>query len=189
MYHYKYHIRINNIIQELVTALHGLVIQYEREFQIAALRSSDGDGRPTNLSTSLAPGGWINVFIDPTSEDNNVERNQLLFPNNKSGSVFSNGQTSSISGGSYSSDGESSDGDDTVPRLGPHTQSYAPPPPPLPVRRFHDTSSNRNIYTQIWRSLQLICSDPCPSVALKAGQIIQSVHDKVNHLLERERVQ
>ena len=160
------------------------MVQYEREFQIAALRCSDVDGS-MNLSTSLAPGGWINVFIDPANEDNTkpAERGSTHFlsPNNKLGSVLSNGDSANSGGGSYSSDGEFSEGESDVPRPGPHTQTFAPPP----VRRFHDisVSTSRSIYIQIWRCLQTACSDPSPQIALKAGLTIQSVHDKVTYIV------
>jgi regulator-associated protein of mTOR len=170
---------INNgspiVRMELVTALHGLVIQYDREFQIAALKCSDGDALvQANLCTSLAPGGWINVFIDDEAaslgstpaSDNRPAANKRspLASGGTSNSVVSNGD--SATSGSYSSEEESGNDD--------HTH---------PVRRFHDISSNRSVYAQIWRALQMICSDPCPSIAIKAGSIIKSVHDKVSSIM------
>lgn len=134
---------------------------------------------PSNLSTSLTPGGWINVFLDPYSEEG--EKKVGVSPGRQSsytsGSVLSNGD-SLTGGGSYSSSSDSSGGEDrtdTVPRPGPGTQFFGPS-----VVRYHDTSSSRGIYLQIWRGLQLICADPCPKVAFKAGSIIQGVHDKVS---------
>ena len=162
-----------SLLQELITALHGLILQYEREFQIAALRSSDSDSSlvPSNLSTSLTPGGWINVFIDPSSSSSTdtEKRSDHLSPMKRSPVALSNG---SVNSESYSSGEE----EESPPRPGPRTQSFAPPPS---IIRYHDNSSSSGLYAQIWRGVQSICSDPCPKVALKAGSIIQCVHDKV----------
>ena len=163
-----------SLLQELITALHGLILQYEREFQIAALRSSDSDSSlvPSNLSTSLTPGGWINVFIDPSSSSSSTDaekRSDHLSPMKRSPVALSNG---SVNSESYSSGEE----EESPPRPGPRTQSFAPPPS---IIRYHDNSSSSGLYAQIWRGVQSICSDPCPKVALKAGSIIQCVHDKV----------
>ena len=162
-----------SLLQELITALHGLILQYEREFQIAALRSSDSDSSltPSNLSTSLTPGGWINVFIDPSSSSSTdaEKRSDHLSPMKRSPVALSNG---SVNSESYSSGDE----EESPPRPGPRTQSFAPPPS---IIRYHDNSSSSGLYAQIWRGVQSICSDPCPKVALKAGSIIQCVHDKV----------
>lgn len=161
-----------------------MVLQYEREFQIAALRSSDTDPlAPSNLSTSLAPGGWINVFIEqpsnsglsPSNESTGGGDNKSLFSPFKKRSPQA--PTSYISNGTNTTNSDSySSGEDEESLLRSGPQSFAPPS----VVHYHDMGpSSRSVYSQVWRGIQSICSDPCPTVALKAGSIIQGVHDKV----------
>ena len=52
--------------QELVTAICGLVFYYEKQFQLAALRT-ESDRTSANLSTSVTPSGWIHVSIEEQS--------------------------------------------------------------------------------------------------------------------------
>ena len=45
--------------------------------------------------------------------------------------------------------------------------------------RLHDSVAARGVYLQVWRVLLFLASDPSSNVALRAGSLIQSVHDKV----------
>lgn len=154
-----------------------MVLQYEREFQIAALKCTEND-RMANLSTSMTPGGWINVVID-----NEESTDRGTYGSNGSGQ-YNGGELPSFS--SYDSSSDSSETEDRVfdspgmPKKVSGTQSYGPP-----VAHYHDTLSNKNVYSQIWRGLQLLTTDPDPGVASKADAIINSVHDKVRDCSSR----
>ena len=43
----------------------------------------------------------------------------------------------------------------------------------------HASSRNRSVYSQVWKGLIFLATDPCPEVANLAQQIIYNVHDKV----------
>lgn len=161
--------------RELVAAFHGIIQQYEREFQIAALRCSENERMvPSNLSTSLTPGGWINVFIDAT-QDNDARHNGVSGRSPQNGDLI-NGE--GFVGSYYGSSSDSSETEDKVfdtpPKVGPGSQSFG-----VPVARYHDTLSTRSLYAQIWRGIQILASDPCPFVSQQAENIIQTVHDKI----------
>ena len=144
-----------------------MVQQYEREFQIAALKSFENDRMvSSNLSTSMTPGGWINVVIDPEGSADKTGYNS-------SGNGQYNGGSGNLpSLNSYDSGSDSSETDVfESPKKGSGTQP--------PVAHYHDTLSNKHVYSQTWRGLQLLATDPDPSIAAKADAIINSVHDKV----------
>ena len=86
-----------------------MVQQYEREFQIAALKSSENDRMvSSNLSTSMTPGGWINVVIDPEGSTDKTGYNS-----NGSGQ-YNGGGGNPHSLNSYDSNSDSSETDDKV---------------------------------------------------------------------------
>ena len=151
----------------MITALHGITLQYDREFQIAALRGADNERMvPSNLSTSLTPGGWINVFIDVPQEDEPTGR-----------PVEGNGSTLLSNGEGYISTfyGSSGESDATPPKGSGFCSS--------PVVRYHDTLSSRSVYSQIWRAVQILSADPCPVVSQRAQNIIHVVLDKVINII------
>lgn len=117
-----------DILQEVVAALHGVILQHEYQFQMAALRTSDSD--LPNLSTSITPTGWINIHHvenpgshDPGSSSKiNGYSGSSNTPANKNvnrASAFS-AMTTSYS----SSSGESIL--DSLPRKGTTTQTFVP---------------------------------------------------------------
>ena len=58
--------------QELITALHGIILQYERQFQLAALRYTETEYLG-GLTTSVTSTGWIHVQIDAPNEGQKEE--------------------------------------------------------------------------------------------------------------------
>ena len=161
--------------QELIATIHGITEQYDREFQIAALRGADNERMvPSNLSTSLTPGGWINVFIDaPQDEEVRGIRTGNGHGSQGSSALLSNGE--GYVSAFYGSSGDSSGTDGTPPKGGAGSL-----PSSSPVARFHDTLSSRSVYAQIWRGIQVLALDPCPSVAQRSESIIQTVLGKVS---------
>ena len=75
--------------QELVVALHGLILLYEKQFQIAALRTAESDRMASNLSTSVTPTGWIHVSIEPPEVETSFDEGDDNSPSASSGSQTS----------------------------------------------------------------------------------------------------
>ena len=147
-------------LQEVVAALHSVILQHEYQFQMAALRTSDTD--LPNLSTSITPTGWINIHRvespgphDPASGKINGYNASANSPSSKNISVSN--RTSGLGGltTSYSSSsGESVL--DSLPRKGNSTQTFVPPPGRVP----HSSGSSmsalpssipRSTYSNIWK--------------------------------------
>lgn len=159
--------------QELVAALHSLIQLYEKQFQVAALRSSESD-RLTNLSTSLTPTGWIHVSIDPPEVETSFEAEH---PHPVTGPIAPSRQISSrtsatlpngcgLADSPLSMSTGSSGSDDLLSKKGlgsPRASSL----------------SGRTVHNQIWKCLVMLASDPCPKVAEHAQYIVHNVHDKV----------
>lgn len=142
-----------------MSSLHSLIQLYEKNFQVAALRSGEGD----RVTTSLTPTGWIHVSLDPPEVETSFEADHPhLVSGAKRATPLSNGSlvesspTSSFNGedGSLSRKGYGS----------PRTASL----------------SSKMVHSQIWKALVLLASDPCPRVAELAQFIVHSVHDKVS---------
>lgn len=170
-------------------ALHGLVVLYEKQFQIAALRSSESERMgASNLSTSLTPTGWIHVSIEPpevetTFEGSNAGATSSVLPGRSISSKFSrslvNGLARSESPPTSfdSSVGSGSSEDrflDSLPRRTASTQSFGPPP----VTPSSGPTA-KSVYNHVWKGLVFLASDPCTKVAQLAQFIVHSLHDKV----------
>lgn len=175
--------------QELASALHGLILLYEKQFQIAALRNTDvaraGVG---NLSTSVTPTGWIHVSIEPREAETSFEAetkpngNQLASP----GSQQSHGSlhrelTKSLSPPAADFAVRSCGGSDdrlldSLTRKNSSANSCSPSCSPSSSL---GSASSKSFYTQVWKGMIFLASDPNPSVAHMAQHVVHSVHDKV----------
>lgn len=152
--------------------MHGLILLYEKQFQIAALRNTDSEqaGGVGNVSTSITATGWIHVSIEPTELETSLEKepkpssHQLRNANSKSQSpplVF----TSSGSSGDQFID--------SLPRKNP-VPGFVPSP-----SCSVSPSPGKSFYTNVWKGMIFLASDPNPSVAQMAQHVVHSVHDKV----------
>lgn len=172
-------------------ALSGLVVLYEKQFQIAALRSSESEKMgASNLSTSVTPTGWINVSIEPPLVETSLEASNSgatlsVLP----GRSMSNKFTRSLVNGMAHSESPPASFDSSVgsgsseyrfldspPRKTATTQSFGPP-------QVTSSSSNaaKSVYNHIWKGLVFLASDPCSKVAQLAQFVVHSLHDKVRH--------
>lgn len=152
-------------LQEVVAALHGVILQHEYQFQMAALRTSDSD--LPNLSTSITPTGWINIHHvensgshDPANAKMNGYNASGNSPSSKNINVSN--RTSAMAGvaTSYSSSsGESVL--DSLPRKGNATQTFVP----VPGRALHSSGSSmttlpssipRATYSNIWKVIIML---------------------------------
>lgn len=172
-------------------ALNGLVVLYEKQFQMAALRSSESERMgASNLSTSLTPTGWIHISIDPPLVETSLEgSNSGSTLSVLSGRSISNKFSRSLVNGmarsesppaSFDSSVGSGSSDfqftDSPPRKTATTQSFGPP-------QITASSSNaaKSVYNHIWKGLVFLASDPCSKVAQLAQFVVHSLHDKVRH--------
>ncbi len=156
-----------------MSALHSLITLYEKQFQLAALRSCDGD----RVTTSVTPTGWIHVSLDPPEVETSFESEQ---PTAVGGSIGTSRQISTRTSATLSNGSlidspplSSFSGEE----VGVVKKSFGSPratPPPLPGKAVHN---------QIWKGLVLLASDPCPKVAEHAQCVVHSVHDKVLTIL------
>ncbi len=146
-------------IQELVSSLHSLIQMYEKGFQVAALRSGEGD----RVTTSVTPTGWIHVTLDPPEVETSFETEQPhTVGGTKAASSLTNGSLVVESPPQSLLNGE----EGSVPRKvfgSPRTTAM----------------SGKMVHNQIWKGLVLLASDPCPVVSEHAQYIVHSVHDKV----------
>ena len=181
--------------QELVAALHGLILLYEKQFQIAALRNTEPERMGTsNLSTSVTPTGWINVSIDPPETETSFEANSSITSSLSSramaskalaltnGSVdHSDSQNELPSYGSVDSISSSVvSGErflDSLPKKGPASQSFGPTGSLTSVT---SSSGMKNLYSSVWKGMVFLASDPSPEVAELAQYVVHDVHDKVS---------
>ena len=190
--------------QELVSALHGLTLLYEKPFHIAALHFSEGKRvATTNLTTSVTPTGWIHVTIDPLDSDGKNEggttaSTNIPTPHSPLSTSLSGNSPHSISNGINSLPSHAHNGE-------LQNSSVGGPPgdlPPtsrgsisngeagekqffedLPKSKLAPGSANlgaRNWYQQIWRGMVYLASDPFPKVADAAQHVVHGLHDKVS---------
>lgn len=165
-------------MKELVSALHGLILLYEKQFQIAALRNTEVERTGVNnVSTSLTPTGWIHVSIDPAeleasfeSETKSEMKNINLHTSRHSIKSHSPPFTSPSS--SVSSEEHFMD---SLPGKSP-SSNFVPSSSPLSLNSI----SGKNFYTHVWKSMIFLASDPNPSVAHMAQHVVHSLHDKVS---------
>ena len=175
-------------------ALHGLVVLYEKQFQMAALRSSESERMGvSNLSTSLTPTGWIHVSIDPPEVETSFEASNSgatssivmgrSITSNKM-SLRTNGMARSESPPTLSDSSVGSGGseerflDSSLPKRSPSTQSFGPP-------QLTPSSSiaAKNVYNHVWKGLVFLASDPYTKVNQPAQFVVHSLHDKVNIII------
>lgn len=162
-----------------MSALHGLVILYEKQFQIAALRNTEGERTAaTNLSTSVTPTGWIHVSIEPEIETSfEADAKSANQPSNMNFQPLHAKPDSPPSAFMASSGSNGSRFADSCHR----TNSNLTPPSSSSSPSSLSFSSGRNFYTHVWKSMIFLASDPHPSVARMAQHVIHSVHDKVSY--------
>lgn len=160
-----------------MSALHGLILLYEKQFQIAALRNTEVDhAGVSNVSTSLTPTGWIHVSIEPTELDASLD-NESTSQTRTVNSRASRNSTKSQSPPFISPSSSASSEEhfmDSLPKKSPGS-SFAPSSSPSSLNSI----SGKNFYTHVWKSMIFLASDPNPSVAQMAQHVVHSVHDKV----------
>lgn len=146
-------------LQEVVAALHGIVLHHEYQFQVAALRTSDTD--LPNLSTSITPTGWINIHhVDnPASRDTaNSKINGYSAANAPASKNISvSNKASGLAGFNISNSSSSGESVlDSFPRKGNSTQTFVP----QSGRPVHSSSSSignlpsgvpHATYNNIWK--------------------------------------
>ena len=160
-------------------------MQYERQFQLAALRYTETEYLG-GLTTSVTSTGWIHVQIDAPNEGQKEEEGVKPQRSPHSGSSpYANGLEGPTTG-TYASSSDSNSREDRTfdgaPRRVAGTQSFGPPVVDRRVQSQATATSSRGVYTQIWRGLHLLASDSCLEVSRKAGSIINSVHCKVRKI-------
>ncbi len=173
-----------------MSALHGLVLLYEKQFQIAALRNTDTERAGVgHLSTSLTATGWIHVSIEPADLETSFENDSKSSSQHlRSTSSHSNRNSLSKSQSppiSYSgSPGSNEDHltDSLQKKKSPATFVQSSSPSSL------SSIAGKNFYTQVWKGMIFLASDPNPSVARMAQHVVHSIHDKVSLLVTAARL-
>lgn len=162
--------------QELACALHGLILLYEKQFQIAALRNTDMS-RSGTVSTSVTPTGWIHVSIEPSDADSAVESES----NNETSST-----ASSVDSRRYQFSKSESPPPEFRARIGNSGGNLSQDSTHRePVMLSSSPSSSlsasnsKAFYTQVWKGMIFLASDPHMAVAHMAQHVVHSVHDKV----------
>lgn len=156
--------------QELVSALHGLVLLYEKEFQIAALRNTESERAGVgNVSTSVTATGWIHVSIEPSELDSSLEKTSSLHQLKNSRAQTKSQSPPAASPGSHNGDRFF----DSFAAKNPVNSFMPSSPQPL------NSISDKTFYTQVWKGMIFLASDPNPSVAQMAQHVVHSVHDKL----------
>lgn len=161
-----------------MSALHGLILLYEKDFQIAALRNTDSERMGVgNVSTSITATGWIHVSIEPSElgasfeKDSKPSHHHLKNPHPaRSASTKSQSPPADFDGSSGSNDDRFLD---SLPRKNP-----VPGFSPSPLSSISSVSG-KSFYTNVWKGMIFLASDPNPSVAEMAQHVVHSVHDKV----------
>lgn len=158
-----------------MSALHGLILLHEKQFQIAALRNTDSE-RGGSVSTSVTATGWIHVSIEPTeleasgekdSKSSHQLKNSNSHPaltsliNSQSPPTAFNVSSTASSGDSFLN---SLPKKNSVPDFAPSSSS---------------SISGKTFYSNVWKGMIFLASDPNPSVAQMAQHVVHSVHDKV----------
>ena len=160
--------------QELVAALHSLILIHEKQFQIAALRISGGDNLGSaNLSTSVTPCGWIHVSIEPPEIEPPEIETSLNLPNGHSETQALTPRASYESSSSSSVESEERFLD-PLPKKSLNSQSFGPT-----SSVTSNAGSSRNMYSHVWKGVVFLASDPFQEVAELAQYVILNVHDKV----------
>lgn len=160
-----------------MSALHGLILLYEKQFQFAALRNTEVERTGVNnVSTSLTPTGWIHVSIEPTELETSLETEAKSHTRNVNfhasrSSVKSNSPPFTSPSTSVSSEEHFMD---SLTRKSP-SSSFIPSSSPSSLNSI----SGKNFYTHVWKSMIFLASDPNPSVAHMAQHVVHSLHDKV----------
>lgn len=165
-----------------MSALHGLVLLYEKQFQIAALRNTDSErAGGGHVSTSLTPTGWIHVSIEPaeleTSFENDSKSSSQHLNSHPNRNSLSKSQSPPISYSDSSGSSEDRLADSFQKKKSPVTFLQSSSPSSL------SSISVKNFYTQVWKGMIFLASDPNPSVAQMAQHVVHSVHDKVGVLV------
>jgi hypothetical protein len=144
---------------------------YEKEFQIAALRNTDSDKAGVgNVSTSITATGWIHVSIEPGGVESSLEKESKRNSNSHpplSAPIKSQSPPSMLTSSSGSNGNQFLD---SLPRNYPIPGFSASLLPSV---------SGKGFYTNVWKGMIFLASDPNPSVAHMAQHVVHSVHDKV----------
>lgn len=149
----------NMTLQEVVAALHGVILQHEYQFQMAALCTSDSD--LPNLSTSITPTGWINIHHVENPGSHDPANSKINGYSASTPGVNKNINVSSRTSGlpTLTTSNSSSSGEsilDSLPRKGNATQTFVP----HSGRMLHSSGSSmsglpssipRSTYSNIWK--------------------------------------
>jgi len=200
--------------QELVVAIHGLILLYEKQFQIAALRTQETEHMASNLSTSVTPTGWIHVSIEPpevetsfegdddspspsTSSQASINTSGSTVRATHSRSPLSNGTVDpsdlrtdpqSLTSTAHAYDGTSSYSSnvgsegkflESLSKKGSSSQSLVSSSSASSSPNLSTGGSKRNVYSQIWKGVVFLASDPSQDVADTAQYVVRSLYDKV----------
>lgn len=180
-----------------MAALHGLILLYEKQFQIAALQTTESERMSSNLSTSVTPTGWIHVSIEPPEDETSFEGKSPSSSSSQTPSraFETSGTTSrpshpknSLTNGSLDHpDPHSSVTSSTAVTHG-SVSSYASTVgenrflDSLPPKKSSSQSSGgqkKTVFYHIWKGVVLLASDPSQEVAEVAQYVVRSVYDKV----------
>ena len=157
-----------------MSALHGLILLYEKQFQIAALRNTEGERTGVrNLSTSLTPTGWIHVSIEPAEVETSFEteaKSSIHQTHNSPHNPLHSDESPPVAFSGSSEDHLI----DSLPQKNLTTNFIGACSP-----SSLSTVSGKTFYTHVWKSMIFLASDPNPEVASMAQHIVHSVHDKV----------
>lgn len=179
-----------------MAALHGLILLYEKQFQIAALQTTESERMSSNLSTSVTPTGWIHVSIEPPEDETSFEGRSPSSSQTPSRAFETSGTTSrpshpknSLPNGSldHHSDPHSPVASSTAVTHG-SMSSYTSTVgenrflDSLPPKKGSSQSSGgqkKTVFYHIWKGVVLLASDPSQEVAEFAQYVVRSVYDKV----------
>ncbi|XP_033100643.1 regulatory-associated protein of mTOR-like [Anneissia japonica] len=191
------HVAVNTVrrAEELVVSLYQLIQQFEGQFASVARQILEDQDMldERNTPAAIAPGGW-EVVLNPTGKTNDFEahrrmsmpmnstvRKQTRMHRNHSlasvHNVYRNGTQSSPSSSGTAS-----------PKIGsvPENASLHPPT----MTRLHSNSwsskalskifgSASNVYTQIWKVMLMLASDPHHEVKQLAHSLVNAINLKV----------
>lgn len=164
--------------QELVSAMHRLILLYEKQFQIAALKNTESEQTGVgNVSTSITATGWIHVSIEPTELETSFEKgtksslHQLRNSNSLNSLTKSQSPPTASPGSSVCSDDRFLD---SLPRKDQTTNTFVPTSSPS-----LSSIAGKSFYAYVWKGMIFLASDPNPSVAQMAQHVVHSVHDKL----------
>jgi len=163
--------------QELASALHGLILLYEKQFQMAALRNVDmAHAGVGNVCTSLTPTGWIHVSIEQGEADANKDAKDP--PINATSDSHPRRKISKSESPPPAADYKQSANSedltlDSFPNKGGGLCLSTSPTSSL------TSSTPKSFYTHVWKGMIFLASDPHQCVARMAQHVVHSVHDKV----------